>query len=236
MTAIVITSLIFLAAFTAIQLRKIDLPGAVAGILVAHIIWLGSGHQTLLGLLVFFIAGTAATSWRKTSKAMMNLDQERDGLRGIVNVLANGGAAAIFSAMALLFPWYENYLAMMALAGLATVCSDTLSSELGNIYGSRYYDILSFKKGQRGVDGIVSNEGLCFGIAGSVIVATCMFIGHGNLKLFLAVSISGVFGNLIDSVLGATLQRRGIINNHLVNFIASLCGAFFFLAIWLTLA
>ncbi|MBL7993063.1 MAG: TIGR00297 family protein, partial [Candidatus Kapabacteria bacterium] len=38
---------------------------------------------------------------------------------------------------------------------------------------------------------------------------------------------------LMDSVLGATLQRRGLMTNHSVNFTATLFGALFVLFFYL---
>jgi hypothetical protein len=39
------------------------------------------------------------------------------------------------------------------------------------------------------------------------------------------VLMAGVSGNLLDSLLGATLQRRGILNNDTVNFSNTVGGA-----------
>ena len=48
----------------------------------------------------------------------------------------------------------------------------------------------------------------------------------------LAISWSGgVFGLLFDSLLGATLERRGWINNDTVNFLSTASAAVFALAL-----
>ena len=39
------------------------------------------------------------------------------------------------------------------------------------------------------------------------------------------VAAAGVAGTLADSVLGATLERRGLLDNEGVNFASTLCGA-----------
>jgi uncharacterized membrane protein len=42
--------------------------------------------------------------------------------------------------------------------------------------------------------------------------------------------VGGIFGLLFDSVLGATLERRGWLNNDAVNFLSSASAAAFALA------
>jgi uncharacterized membrane protein len=37
--------------------------------------------------------------------------------------------------------------------------------------------------------------------------------------------VAGTAGNLADSVLGATLERRGVLDNNTVNFLNTLTGA-----------
>jgi uncharacterized membrane protein len=86
----------------------------------------------------------------------MKLAQENEGKRSIRNVLANGGVAGILSFIAFILPEYHFTLFTMAIASFAVACSDTLSSELGNVYGRNYFNIISWKSAPRGVDGAVS--------------------------------------------------------------------------------
>jgi uncharacterized membrane protein len=54
---------------------------------------------------------------------------------------------------------------------------------------------------------------------------------HGNL-VFFSVSLAGaVFGLFFDSLLGATLERRGWLNNDAVNFLSTASAAAFALAL-----
>ncbi len=84
---------------------------------------------------------------------------------------------------------------MMA-AAFSSAAADTLSSELGSIYGRQFYNILSFKKDQRGLDGVVSLEGTVLGVAGSFIIATVYSIGFGWDIGLLWIVIAGTIGNL----------------------------------------
>jgi len=85
---------------------------------------------------------------------------------------------------------------------------------------------LNFKKGKRGDDGVISLEGTLFGILGSVLIAILFGTLMSNYSVILPITIAGFAGNLMDSYLGATLQRKGWINNHFVNFLNTAFAAF----------
>lgn len=224
---IIISSAILTAAALAIALKKIDLKGALVGIALAFIIWLGVGEVALLVLFTFFVLGTLASSWKKEQKSELKLVQENDGRRSIRNVLSNGGVAGILSFIAFTLPEYHSTFFTMAIASFAVACSDTLSSELGNIYGRKYFNIISWKNASRGVDGAVSTEGLTVGIVGSALIAAIPMLFHANWKLFAIITIAGFLGNIVDSILGATLQQKGTLSNHDVNFWATASGGLF---------
>ena len=76
------------------------------------------------------------------------------------------------------------------------------------------------KKDQRGLDGVISFEGIAFGIAGSMIISLVYcFLTHWSLQAFLIIIFAGTIGNLADSYLGATVERKEVIGNDLVNFL-----------------
>jgi uncharacterized protein (TIGR00297 family) len=111
----------------------------------------------------------------------------------------------------------------------SSATADTVSSELGSIYGSNFYDVLNFKKGQRGKDGIISWEGLLFGLAGSAVIAIIYACCTGWNRALVGIIAAGTIGNLADSVLGATLERKGLLRNDAVNFLNTVIAALFML-------
>lgn len=222
---IVILIATVITASLALYWKKLDFQGAISGIGLALIIWAGIGESALIALFLFFILGTAASSWQKERKKVMQLAEKNDGERGISNVFSNGGVAGLLSLGALIFPDHQYFLTVMAISSLSTACSDTLSSELGNVYGSKYFSIVSLKTGKRGIDGVVSNEGLLFGLAGSACIGSLAFFYDMTMTEFMIISIAGFSGNIIDSFLGATLQKKGRLSNNQVNFWATLSGA-----------
>lgn len=204
-------------------LKKVSLSGAVVGAVISCLmLWHSWVNFLLFGL--FFILGSMATKWQFERKRTLNLGQENEGIRTWVHAFANGGIPALCSLLALFFPDFKA-LTYAATAAIAAALSDTLSSELGNIYGKHYVDILSFQKGNRGDDGVISWEGSGFGVLGSLFIATLFGLLTLNFIVILPIAVAGFLGNLMDSFLGATLQRKGWIDNHFVNFLNTLFAA-----------
>ncbi len=216
--------LVSVMAFYAYKSKATTGPAAVTGFFVAMSIYAGGRWTGLLLLLVFFTIGTFVSKWRWEEKTLLKVGQENSGTRKIANVLGNGLAPALAGLLAFLIPQHAHVLSIMLAGSIATATSDTFSSELGNIYGKAFYDVLTFKPGTRGNDGVVSPAGSLWGVAGALIIATIFFLFSG-IAGAVTVFLSGLAGNLLDSVLGATLQRKKMLNNHQVNFASGLAGA-----------
>lgn len=205
--------------FLSVKARKLTLYAALTGGIMTFCIYAGAGYVGVILLSVFFTLGSVATSFKYKEKKKMALHEENQGRRSAGQVFANAGLAGIIGALSLIFPENSSLYLLMIAAVFSSATSDTLSSELGNLYGKRYYNILTFKKDTRGLNGVISIEGTLFGIAGSVIIAALyvLFIGWG--KDFYWIILAGTIGNFSDSILGASLERRNLLKNNGVNFI-----------------
>ena len=206
--------------------KKLTVPAALTGAILGWLVYKGGGYTGLAMLTSFFILGTAATSWKKKEKMLIKGHATHQPTRTAGQVIANGGVAAITGLAVLVFPYYGHLLQIMMAASLAAAAADTLSSELGMVYGRRYYHILTWQPDEKGLDGVVSREGWLIGIAASAVIAAVYALGHGwNGWIFFVIILSGTLGNLIDSVLGAVWERKGQMSNNAVNFLNTLSAA-----------
>ena len=186
---------------------------------------MGVGWTGVALMTAFFVIGTAVTSWKKGIKQAIGLAQENKGRRTTGQVLANGGAGGLLGLLAIIFPQGAPVFLLMIAAVFSSATADTISSELGSVYGKRFYDVLSFREVQRGPDGVISVEGLLLGVIGSVVIAIIYAIDKGFHSSFAWIVLAGTIGNLADSYLGATLERGHRIGNDLVNFSNTLIAA-----------
>ncbi len=189
------------------------------------LIYLGSGFGGLASLALFFGLGTAASSWRVADKRRLGLAEENRGRRTAGQVVANAGVAGLLGLLAWQWPPAAPLAHLMLAGSFAAATADTLASELGNVYGRRYYNILTLKPDVRGLNGVVSLEGTALGLAGTAVLAAAYCLSTVWSPAFGWLLVAGTAGNLADSVLGATLERRGVLTNNAVNFLNTLTGA-----------
>ncbi len=213
---------------------KLTLSGAITGGLLGMAIFLGAGYTGLVLLGLFFILGTAATSWKLKYKQTLSLAETNKGRRTAGQAFANAGVAAILGVAAWAYPDHDGLFQLMLAASFASATADTLSSELGNVYGRRFYNVITGQRDTRGLNGVISLEGTGFGIIGSLIMGLLYGYGFGWSGQVVGVIVAGIIGNFSDSILGATLERRGYLKNDAVNFlntlVAALVGLVFYFA------
>jgi uncharacterized protein (TIGR00297 family) len=193
-----------------------------------------------------FLLAFGATRVGRAKKERLRIAERRTG-RNAAQVAANLGAAGLVSC-AMTQAWAGNFwtgkfwdtaagwvlhssgshmaLFTLALAALAEAAADTVSSELGKVLGGCPRMITTLRTVAPGTDGAVSLAGTVAGVlaAGVVAAAGTAAVGGGPAT-FVISTAGGIFGLLFDSVLGATLERRGMLNNDAVNFLSTLSAA-----------
>lgn len=219
--------IVFLGLGMAYSGRAGKLTPAAAGTggALGLLIYAGSSFAGLALLALFFGLGTAASGWRVADKRRLGLAEENRGRRTAGQVVANAGVAGLLGLLAWQWPPAAPLARLMLAGSFAAATADTLASELGNVYGRRYYNILTLKPDTRGLNGVISLEGTALGLAGTAILAAAYCLGAGWGSAFGWLLVAGTAGNLADSVLGATVERRGLLGNNAVNFLNTLTGA-----------
>lgn len=192
-------------------------------------------RTALIPVLAVSLLAFAATRVGRTKKERLGTAEARQG-RNAAQIAANlGGATLIASEFAQSWAvdngWFSHAtvtgpLFTAALAALAEAAADTVSSELGQVFGGRPRLILGFRAVEPGEDGAVSLAGTLAGVsAAAAIAAVGTWALRGNLEMFSVSCAGGVAGLFFDSLLGATFERRGWLNNDAVNFLSTACAA-----------
>jgi uncharacterized protein (TIGR00297 family) len=187
-------------------------------------------NTALPAVLAVSTLAWAATRLGRRMKEQLGTAESKRG-RVAAQVTANLGMAALVTGQPLL-AWLANRLPMtrpapglvfaLGLAALAEAAADTVSSEIGQVLGGRPVIITTLKRVEPGTDGGISLAGTAAGVvAGALVAAIGTAALRGTWLLFFASWTGAVFGLLFDSLLGATLERRGWLNNDAVNFLST---------------
>lgn len=207
--------------------RTVDRSGVVAGFLVGFVIYAFLDWRGYLLLLAFFVIGSACTKFGYRKKAAAKLAQENKGRRGMRHALANAGVATACAVFSALTP-YPVVFALAFAGAFATAAADTASSEIGQLLGRRTFLITTFRPVPRGTEGAVSLEGTLAGILASLVIAAL----GASLHLFSwkgvpAVVFAAFVGTTFESLVGAALEKRQLLDNEALNFLNTLVGALF---------
>lgn len=190
--------------------KLLDIWGTFAADILGVAALLSSGIRAFASLIALYIFALLATK-------LGRVHRPRHETRGIANIIGNGGPAAI-CILAGNIPAFFG--------ALSAALADTFSSEIGMTSKGNPVMITTLKEAQKGTDGAVSLRGFGASIVGATAMALVHYaLFNPSLKMLALLSFAGVFGSVFDSVLGATLQRRGILGNNSVNFVASGAGA-----------
>jgi len=200
-----------------------------SGILVilaqAFVLRLAFGTGLAFMLLAVATWVTIAALFRNTRPIVKEKQEEP---RTWKNAFANAGVATVL-ALATLAQHsadVKRVLAVAAIGSLAAALSDTLSHDIGELYGGTPRLITTWRKVRAGESGAVSPLGTAVGVAVafgfSSVGALCGIIGY---RAAVIAGGGACVGNIIDSVLGATLERKGWADNYLVNLGAVLSSS-----------
>ncbi len=192
-------------------------------------------HSGLTPLMALFVLTFLATKAGKSRKPPSGSVELRSG-RNAAQIIANLGAAGL--AIYFGFLWSEHLFKssdVILLGVLAEATADTVSSELGAAFGGQPYLLTTLRPVPPGTDGAISLLGTAAGALAAAIVAA---IGMAAMSLTPREAAAGFLGGLVglffDSLLGATLERRGWLGNDLVNFFSTCIGGVTALALALS--
>ncbi len=218
--------------------KMLTLTGSVSAFGVGVIIGVFGSVMWLILLLVFLLSSFAATKYKFAAKEAWGVQEGRRGERKGGNVLAHGLIPAVISIIAFLTVRFDLPLLPTGITGLifisaiSVAAADTLASEIG-VLSDKTYSIITRERVRPGTNGGVSWFGQMWAFFGAAYTSIIGWLILHPFSDTLADSIwiiwipivVGFVGCQIDSVLGATLEARGVLNKDTNNLVTIAMGA-----------
>lgn len=221
--------------FWGLRKKSLDVSGAFLGFFVGFFLVLASFIHTM-ALITFFVTSSKITKFRSTQKSKFEADFKEGGQRNWIQVLCNSGMATQLAILYLLDVGsgerpidfdkeYRNSWLSVGIIGAFACCNgDTWASEIGTVIStSDPFLITTRKKVPKGTNGGVSWIGLISSLVGGLIVGLFCYITIINTvdtavlqlaapqwPIVIVAGFGGLFGSILDSILGATLQYSGV--------------------------
>ena len=265
----IIESIIYISLASAVALfaykkKSLSLSGSIAAFLTA-IVHLFAGYTFAFYLLTFFFTSSFLTKVGKEQKKKLEAKYIEESQRSAEQVCSNSIIASLCCVILLLlnspkgrdacfdYSQFQAFLYAIVPGFYSCTTGDTWSSEIGILNKHQPISIVTFKRVPAGTNGGVSSLGSLIGFLGSFMIGIltavlisyeCAFYPSLFILITMIVTGCGVIGNILDSVLGATLQYSGwdeerkcvvrqpgenvkhisgknILSNSMINFITS---------------
>ena len=195
-------------------------------------------ETALAPVVTLLVLTSLATRYGRGSKERIGTAEKRHG-RVATQVAANLGVAALVCQTPVQVWLIDHHLFaprglapmtvfLPSLAALAEAAADTISSEFGQVVGGTPWMLTTLQRVTPGTDGGVTLWGSLAGVwAAGVVAGMGALALDGGFEMLAVAWAGGVFGLFFDSLLGATLEQDGRLNNDAVNFISTASAAAF---------
>jgi uncharacterized protein (TIGR00297 family) len=190
--------------------KSVDAGGAVVGAVAGTVIFVAAGPLLWLPFAAFVLSSTAFTRFRAERKERLAGILEKGSRRDMFQVLANGGVGMLMALLLRLTG--EPAFALAFAASFASANADTWASEIGVLSPREPVSLITFRRVPRGTSGGVTGLGLAVSLCGALLVALLSALSSPSLADAACrvgfVTLAGVVGSILDSLLGCTIQAR----------------------------
>jgi uncharacterized protein (TIGR00297 family) len=222
---------VFLSAalsFIALKTRCLTKDGSVASFLTGSFTGVLGSLGAFALLTLFTLAGFVATKSGMARKEKYGVVEGAAGERTWKNVAGVGLPPCLVVALNAAFPMDPTLFAVTFISTITVAGADTIASEIG-VRDDKAYLITNMKRVSPGTNGGVSVLGTTVSTIASLAIAVVgwLVMGQNIGWIVLVPFLSGVVGNLLDSVFGALLEDRGLMTKYGNNFSTAVIGAAF---------
>lgn len=197
------------------NIQALSITGAIAAFVMGvSFVFFGEPIWFIL-LLTFFSSSTFWSKYKKHTRKKIAAEKhyEKSGKRDGWQVIANGGIG-----MLLCIGYYVTELEgllVLYIMVMAIVNADTWATEIGSLSRSKPRHIITGKRVNTGTSGGITLLGTSAAIAGALLIGIVAAIITKQWLYIVLAGAAGLTGCMIDSLLGATLQRM---------YSCSICG------------
>ena len=205
--------LVLLIGALSYYLDFLTFDGFIGGVVIGLPIIIFGGIDWFILLLLFLFTGATLSRVGREKKKEYSLLNEKTGVRGWPNVIANGLWPTLASLFYYFSPFniYNYYWLLFFMGSLTSMVADTTATEIGMLSHSLPRLIYNpFKKVEKGLSGGVTLLGLL-----SSFIVSFLFIGFAmilmqitDILFLISILLGSFFGNISDSLLGALLQGK----------------------------
>lgn len=179
----------------------------VCAFIFSFIISYYGGLCSYLILVFVFLGVLVAGKIGKERREEINSNVvEKAHRKDVVQIIANVFVGV--SSIVIYVLTKDSIFLVVYASVMAESLADSLASDIGVLSKREPINILTFKKGEKGMSGNVSLLGTFSSLMGSLIIGILFFIFNHNLYYMFVIVVSSFLGVLIDSLVGAMFQVK----------------------------
>lgn len=205
--------------------KVVQKSGIIGGLIVGILTYYFLGYQGFVLLFTMFVLGSLATKVGFKSKQALGVAESDDGARGLSNVMSKCLPSVVFALVAWIADitgadynglFFKSML-LGFVASFATGAFDTVSSEIGQVYGKQPFTLIPPKRVKPGTEGGISLVGTIAGLVAAIII---ILLGYWLLlskcpmpfrKAFKYPLIAVIIANIIESILGSQFEQKKLL-------------------------
>ena len=224
---LIVLLVLILLFLLSLKFKVFSRKGNVAALIVGAAIGLGGNLSWLLLMVIFAVTSFIATKAFFKQKEASRLQEGKHGERSSSNIIYAGIIGVVLALLNFFkIYWIYDYgdFFLLFAVSFSVINSDTFASEIG-VIDKNVIMITNFRKTEPGVNGGISLLGSLASLVGGLIIGitfTLFYFSYFDVAVVVFITIMGFVGSNVDSVLGATLENRGLISKGQVNLFSSI--------------